>query len=475
MAAKTPNFMGDYNKFMGAFNKYSPYLSMFNGMTRGGNLAKNATESALDYGVSQIPGYGQAYQGVKMFNQMTGGGLNFNKMLGVKNPLTQLSSSLFGRKKTAEEEQAADPEYAKYMGMLSDMQNSSAAAERSALEKRQAIQPMQEKAVNDYMDILQNGLSSRQLAPVYAAGEARNRAIGAGAEAGLMSQVANRGMSGGIQAGLEAAVQGNRNALSADLNSRITQQQIAARPAMLGQAANLTMSMENQAQQELAQAAMNRMNASQIGLSAYNANQQDKRMQQQLEDARKTARNTEMGALIGKFGPDIAKGIQGLLNKGKLPPGATDAYSPDTTIMDRVAVANPEGFGIDYSKNQPTPTEMPEQLLGGFTMPTMGRDAAQPQFQGGRDMPVSYETSMALSISNPRAKEGDTAQGPDGLLYTYKGGQWTKSYGNPTIGGMTKRPFDISGATPSVNDILDMTGGMLTNTTSGGSFGKFWD
>jgi len=465
MAAPKTNYLTQYNKYMGEFNKYAPYLNMF----KGGNIAKNAAETALDAGISSIPVYGQAYDGIKLFNQVTGG-INFNKMLGIKNPLGQLSSSIFGRKKTAEEEQAADPEYAKYMGMLSDMQNSSAATERSALDKRKAIQPMQEKAVSDYMDILQNGLSSRQLAPVYAAGEARNRAIGAGAEAGLMSQAATRGLGGGVRAGLDAAVQGNRNALSADLNSRITQQQIAARPGMLGQAANMTMSMENQVQQQLAQAAMERMNASQIGLSAYNANQQNERFKEQLADARKTARNTEMGALAGRFGPDIVKGIQGLLNKGKLQPGAIDAYTPDSSIADAVAAANPEGFGIDYTKNVPTPTEMPEQILDGFTMPTM-RDAVSPQFQGGREMPVSYETSTALSIANPNAQEGQTAQGPDGLIYKFSKGQWTKSYGNPTIGGLNKKPFGMQEIKPDINDTLDMTGGMLPNTAG---YSKFW-
>jgi len=465
MAAPKNDYLGQYNKFMGEFNKYSPYLNMF----KGGNIAKNAAETALDAGVSSIPVYGQAYDGIKMFNQMTGG-INFNKMLGIKNPLGQLSSSVFGRKKTAEEEQASDPEYAKYMAMLSDMQNSGAATQRSALEKRQAIQPMQEKAVNDYMDMLQNGLSSRQLAPVYAAGEARNRAIGAGAEAGLMSQAATRGLGGGVRAGLDAAVQGNRNALSADLNSRITQQQIAARPGMLGQAANMTMSMENQVQQELAQAAMERMNASQIGLSAYNANQQNERYKEQLADARKTARNTEMGALAGRFGPDIVKGIQGLLNKGKLQPGAVDAYTPDTSTYDAIAAANPSGFGIDYTKNVPTPTEMSDQILGGFTMPTM-RDAVSPQFQGGPEMPVSYETSTALNIANPNAQEGQTAQGPDGLIYKFSKGQWTKSYGNPTIGGLNKKPFGMQEMKPDINNILDMTGGMLSNT---GDYPKFW-
>jgi hypothetical protein len=138
--------------------------------------------------------------------------------------------------------------------------------------------------------------------------------------------------------------------------------------------------------------------------------------------------------------------------------------------MDAVAAANPEGFGIDYSKNVPTPTEMPEQILGGFTMPTM-RDAVSPQFQGGREMPVSYETSTALSIANPNAQEGQTAQGPDGLIYKFSKGQWVKSYGNPSIGGLNQRPFDVGHVRPDLTDVLDKTGGMLSNTSN---YAKFW-
>lgn len=319
-----PNWGDQFNKYMGMYNKYSPYLRFMRGMSQGGNLGKNAAEAGLDYGIKQIPGVGPIYQGVKTFNDVTGG-VNLNKMFHMKNPLTGMWNGLWGTKpKSPEQQQAEDPEYAKYMAGLSDFQNANAATERAALEKRQAIQPMQEKAVSDYMDILQNGLSSRQLAPVYAAGEARNRAIGAGAEAGLMSQVANRGMGGGVQAGLEAAVQANRNALSADLNSRITGQQIAARPGMLGQAANLTMGLENQLQSELAQAGMNRLNAANVGLQAYNAAQTNKRYQQQLDYEKQVAREQEYGMLLGKFGPDIAKGIKSLLDKGVRIPGIND-------------------------------------------------------------------------------------------------------------------------------------------------------
>lgn len=447
MAAKntnTPNWMGQYNKFMGAFNKYSPYLQFLQGMGKGGNVGRSAAEAGLDYGVSQIPGIGQAYQGVKLFNQATGG-VNLNKMLGIKNPLGQMGDRLFGRRKTVEEEAQADPEYAKFMALLSDTQNTNAAAERAALEKKQAIQPMQEKAINDYMDILQNGLSSRQLAPIYAAGESRNRAIGAAAEAGLAQQVTNRGMGGGVRAGLEAATQANRNALSADLNSRITGQQIAARPGMLGQAANLTMSMENQIQQELAQAAMNRLNSAQVGLSAYNANQQNERMKESIANERAQAKANELGMLLGTFGPDAIKELNRFRNRGKTTPTqAGEPAIPDTTFggVDFANLAGEEGFGIDYSKDNTKPTVMPDQLLGGFQLPTMGRDAASPMFQSGREMQVEVSTENMLNRQYPLAVEGDSYPGPNGAMFTKRFGRWVKSYGNPTLGTGT---FDLTG------------------------------
>lgn len=403
----------DYNKFMAQYNKYSPYLKFAMDLSRGKNAAKSATEAYLDKTARAVPGYGQIYSGIKTFNDVTGG-VNFNKMLHIKNPITQGWNGLWGVKKpkTPEEQQAEDPEYAKYMASLSDTQNAAAASERSALERRRAIQPMQDKAVSDYMDILQNGLSSRQLAPVYAAGEARNRAIGASAEAGLMSQVANRGMGGGIQAGLEAAVQANRNALSADLNSRITGQQIAARPGMLGQAANMTMGLENQLQQELAQDSMNRINAANVGLQAYNAAQQNKRMMQAIQYERENARNLEQGTLLGKFGPDIAKGIKALIAKGIRIPGITDnpgATNPNGTVDLNLSPTLAEGstptidndtsggyydYGQKYGENNPG-----EETNGETSYQTAFDPLSQSRSVNPEYMPVDPTTELKLSQS----------------------------------------------------------------------------
>jgi hypothetical protein len=481
---KTPNFMTDYNKFLAQYNKYSPYLRFGQNLARGGNIAKSAAETQLDKMAGAVPVYGDIYKGVKLFNDVTGG-VNFNKMLGIKNPLTQAWNGLWGVKKpkSPEEQAAEDPEYAKYMGMLSDMQNSSAAAERSALEKRAAIQPMQEKAVSDYMDILQNGLSSRQLAPVYAAGEARNRAIGAGAEAGLMQQVQNRGMGGGIQAGLEAAVQANRNAMSADLNSRITSQQIAARPGMLGQAANLTMGLENQAQQELAQAAMNRLNAANVGLQSYNAAQQNKRLERQIQFERDKARQAEMGALVGKFGPDVVKGIERLLKRGVKTPGSTEPTAPTSDYSLPEGSTPTEGndtsgaltdAGRKVSEEPFNPFSLADESIGG-----PNGISALNDYTGVNMMPVDASTRVRLDIQfdpNGTLPVGTRKQLNGVNFFKTKSG-WTKSYDqlpyfdvetNDLIGGINGVAYPNLGMGPG----SVLTGGI---TNSGVQFQPFWN
>jgi hypothetical protein len=450
--------MGDYNKYLAQYNKYSPYLKFGMNLAKGGNVAKAGTEAMIDKTLGSVPGYGDIYKGVKLFNDTTGG-VNFNKMLGIKNPLTQGWNKLWGvkPKKSPEEEQAADPEYAKYMSMLSDMQNSSASTERSALEKRKSIQPMREKAVEDYMDILQNGLSSRQLAPVYAAGESRNRVIGAAAESGLMQQVQNRGMGGGIQAGLEAAVQANRNNLSADLNSRITGQQIAARPGMLGQAANMTMGMENQIQQELAQAANERLNAANVGLQAYNANQTNKRYADQIAFEKENAANTERGLLLAKFGPDIAKSIKNLINKEKPEKVVGDVAEPDPMF-------NGIDAGGDWLGTNDTPMGSPPPSiwaggvpkfdplhtaddvsipptvsgLGGFNNPTGGDLGLFGQTMSP-NMRVTPDVENFLNGQHPYAQQGETKMGPGGATYVKTMFGWQKYYQKNTSPGSPRQ------------------------------------
>ena len=116
-----PNLGKSYNPFgfMGNLGKYykqaSPYLSML----QGGGGTKGLVEGGLDMAASSaIPGYSQ----IKMFNQMTGG-VNLNKMLGIKNPLSSLSNGLFGKKKTT----APDPYMAalgRYQAGLAGQQSS---------------------------------------------------------------------------------------------------------------------------------------------------------------------------------------------------------------------------------------------------------------------------------------------------------------------------------------------------------------
>jgi hypothetical protein len=270
-------------------------------------------------------------------------------------------------------------------------------------------------------------------------------------------------MGGGIASGLEAAVQANRNNLSADLNSRITGQQIAARPGMLAQAANMTMGLENQLQSELSQAAMNRLNAANVGLQAYNAAQTNKRYQQQIDFEKQNARNQEMGLLLGKFGPDIAKGIKGLIDRGK----------PNAEAEGDVATPEPTFNGVDASGDWLGTSDSPMGIVpndwlvkSGYTpkgddayIPKSGINydplhtindvsippAAQPPFTGmysrqTPNTPVDLRTESVLNGMHPLAQEGETYIGPNGERYLRQFGKWVRSY--------QSSPFNVGGPKP---------------------------
>ena len=140
-------FMGNLGKY---YKQASPYLSLL----QGGGGTRGLVEGGLDMAASSmIPGYSQ----LKMFNQMTGG-VNLNKMLGIKNPLSSLGNSIFGKKNTT----PSDPYMAalgRYQAGLAGQQSAAAEQMRSAAERRASIKPMQDKAEGELMDVLMNGLS----------------------------------------------------------------------------------------------------------------------------------------------------------------------------------------------------------------------------------------------------------------------------------------------------------------------------
>jgi len=289
-------FMGNVGKY---YKKASPYLSML----QGGLGTKGLVEGGLDMAASSaIPGYSQ----LKMFNQMTGG-VNLNKMLGIKNPLSSLSSGLFGKKNTT----PSDPYMAalgRYQAGLSGQQSAAAEQMRSAAERRSKIAPMQDKAENDLMDILTNGLSSRQLAPIYGEGVSRNAAIGRGAESALAQKIAQRGVGGGIQAGMEQANLAAAGAREASLNNAITTQQLQQRPQQLASALSLLGQRDQQALQEQLYAQSAQSEAGQLGMNAEETARQMKMRQDAISAANRQNEMEEIGSLLRMAQPELKKG-----------------------------------------------------------------------------------------------------------------------------------------------------------------------
>lgn len=299
-----PNLGKKYNPFgfMGNLGKYykqaSPYLSML----QGGGGTKGLVEGGLDMAASSaIPGYSQ----LKMFNQMTGG-VNLNKMLGIKNPLSSLSGGLFGKKNTT----PSDPYMAalgRYQADLAGQKSSAAESLRTAAERRAAIKPMQDKAENDLMDILTNGLSSRQLAPIYGEGVARNAAIGRGAESALAQKIAQRGVGGGIQAGMEQANLAAAGAREASLNNAITTQQLQQRPQQLATALSLLGQRDQQALQEQLYAQNAQNEAAQLGMNAEETARQLKMKQDAISGANRQSEMEDIGSLLRLAQPELKK------------------------------------------------------------------------------------------------------------------------------------------------------------------------
>ena len=322
-----------------------------------GDIGGALTSGADTYLGAAIPAYGA----LKTFNQLTGGGINFNKMMNPRKPVYDEAD--LARK-------------AMMSGEIESQRNFASQQIRDATERRQAIRPQQEKIQSDLIDMLMQGLSSRQLAPIYGAGEARNRQIGAASQAAMQQQLASRGVSGGVQAGVEQANLAAQNERSAALNNAITQQQIQQRPEMLNMASNLLAQRDAQALSEMQYGQGLNLQASQM------ANQQalaERQLRMQEDAAARARRQQEMenvGQLMALLSPELQR-VKNRSKKTDKPYVATNApFTPENT----------PGYGLDVtieespveSYDLPTP-DMSEIKPTDFI--NAGR--AQPQNIGG--------------------------------------------------------------------------------------------
>jgi hypothetical protein len=437
-------FMGNLGK---VYKQASPYLSLL----QGGGGTKGLVEGGLDMAANtMIPGYSQ----LKMFNQMTGG-VNLNKMLGIKNPLSSLSSGIFGGKKNTA---APDPYMAalgRYQAGLAGQQSAAAEQIRSAAERRSKIAPMQDKAEGELMDILTGGLSSRQLAPIYGEGVARNAAIGRGAEAALAQRIASRGVGGGVQAGMEQANLAAAGAREASLNNAITAQQIQQRPQQLATALSLLGQRDQTALQEQLLGQQAQTQALEAGMSAEENARQFKMRQDAIAAANRQNEMEDIGSLLRMAQPELKKAYDQYMasrqNRGVKPTPITSAdVATDLGREETMGAGRADqivaGLGEAGRRQQVAAGQAGNALagLGGAMMAgsnIFGQGRSQPEpfdfmqaqtggQQMGPVMPVTdMSTRMRIDAAMNQMIEEDT---PDGMrIQMYKdpmSGRYLKRY-----------------------------------------------
>jgi len=316
-----------------------------------GDIGGAIASGADTYLGAAIPAYGA----LKTFNQLTGGGINFNKMMNPRKPVYN-EADLARR--------------ANMVGEIESQRNLASEQIRGATERRQAIRPMQDKVQSDILDMLTQGLSSRQLAPIYGAGEARNRQIGAASQAAMQQSLASRGVGGGVQAGVEQANLAAQNERSAALNNAITQQQLQQRPEMLNMAANLLAQRDAQALSEMQYGQGLNLQASQM------ANQQAlaERQLRMQEDAAARARRQQEMENVGQLMALLSPELQRMKNRGKK--ATTPSATPDvqTDIPLTIEEAPTESFQMPMPSDSALSVQ--DVLRGTFGM-------AQPENLGG--------------------------------------------------------------------------------------------
>lgn len=323
-----------------------------------GDVKGGITTAADAYLGAAIPAYGA----IKTFNQLTGG-INFNKMMRPKKPVYN-EADLARR--------------ANMVGEIESQRNLASQQIRDATERRQAIRPQQEKIQSDMLDMLTQGLSSRQLAPIYGAGEARNRQIGAASQAAMQQQLASRGVGGGVQAGVEQANLAAQNERSAALNNAITQQQLQQRPEMLNMAANLLAQRDAQALGEMQYGQGLNLQASQMANQQALAERQLRMQEDAIARARRQQEMENVGQIMALLAPEYDR----IKKRGK------KTTKPYVTTNAPFTPENTPGYGLDVTTEQspvesydlPMPSDsalsVQDVLRGTFSM-------AQPESLGG--------------------------------------------------------------------------------------------
>lgn len=304
---------GGMNKYLGkfgkAYDKYSPYINLL-----GARSGKDMVEGGLDLAArSFIPGYSQ----IKMFNDLTGG-INLNKMLGIKNPLSALGRGIFGGGgRSSGQDNAYLAAAGRYQKQLEAQRNAMAEQERTAMSQRAELQPQLVNARERALEMMLQGPSSRDLAPILGAAEARNRTVGAAGEAALQQRFANSGIGGGISAGLAQQQLAAQQGRSANIANQVALQQLATRPQMAANAANMLQNADYMAMQEQMYGRQNALAADQMQMAQANQQREFELAQQRQSALNRQAEMAQLGGLLRMAYPDLKKGYDKAIGYGQ--------------------------------------------------------------------------------------------------------------------------------------------------------------
>lgn len=304
------------------YEEYGPSLQYMqkNPGTRG------MVEAGLDYGLRQVPGYGQAYGAIQDFNRMTGG-VNVGKAFGLKqDPFKALGNRIFGDPNKTNYTPAQLAIMGRAASRRAELENAASADIASARIERDRLGVQQRSVMDILEDMARNPQSSRDLAATVGAGISPLQELATKRAADTRAAIGQRGLQGGMATGLIEGTRQASDAAMADVINRTTLEAMARRPQMVQALAGVI--GNEQARLDSRDLAARGL-IGQLEQQDFQNRMTEENMQlerDRLAAARRASELEGLGGMIGQFGPDILEELKRLRTRGK----DTDAIMPST-------------------------------------------------------------------------------------------------------------------------------------------------
>lgn len=399
------------------YEQYGPSMQYMqnNPGTRG------MVEAGLDYGLRQVPGYGQAYGAIQDFNRITGG-VNVGKAFGLKqDPFKALGNRIFGDPNKTQMTPAQLAIMGRAATRRAELENAASADIASARIERERLGGQQRNVMDLLEDMARNPQSSRDLAATVGAGVAPLQELAAKRAADTRAAIGQRGLQGGMATGLIEGTRQASDAAMADVINRTTLEAMARRPQMVQALAGVI--GNEQARLDSRDLAARGL-IGQLEQQDFQNRMTEENMQlerDRLAAARRASELEGLGGMIGQFGPDILEELKRLRTRGK----DTDAIMPSTPFRaKRSAVVPPveEIPGVPIAGPEMDYSTIPIQRLGTSTV-TEAFPLYTPEGRANipepKESPVDSAMATTLSMRYRGATPGFVSP-PDKFGNRYK-------------------------------------------------------